>query len=93
MFVIVGLFLFVGTIYFCRQTKKTYLDQLLRLYSKFNSVNGLYSSNNVRLSGINIGTVEDIEFLNDSSVIKMVIKMKFVNTSRKMLWQASIRMV
>lgn len=74
MFVIVGLFLFVGTIYVVGKQKNLF-GSTIELYSKFNSVNGLAVGNNVRLSGINIGTVEDIEFLNDTSVvIKMVIK-------------------
>ncbi len=74
MFVIVGLFLFIGTIYFIGKQKNLF-GSTIEVYSKFNSVNGLAIGNNVRLSGINIGTVEDIEFLNDTSVvIKMVIK-------------------
>ena len=74
MFVIIGLVLFVGTIYFVGKQKNLF-GSTFELYSKFNSVNGLEVGNNVRLSGINIGTVEDIEFLTDTSVvIKLVIK-------------------
>lgn len=74
MFVIIGLVLFVGTIYFVGKQKNLF-GSTFELYSKFKSVNGLEVGNNVRLSGINIGTVDGIEFLNDSSVvIKLVIK-------------------
>ncbi len=74
MFIIIGLILFVGTIYFVGKQKNLF-GSTFELYSKFNSVNGLEVGNNVRLSGINIGTVEEIEFLTDTSVvIKLVIK-------------------
>lgn len=74
MFVIIGLVLFVGTIYFIGKQKNLF-GSTFELYSKFKSVNGLEVGNNVRLSGINIGTVDGIEFLNDSSVvIKLVIE-------------------
>jgi len=74
MFVVIGLVLFVGTIYFVGKQKNLF-GSTFELYSKFNSVNGLEVGNNVRLSGINIGTVEEIEFLTDTSVvIKLIIK-------------------
>ncbi|MBG6062621.1 phospholipid/cholesterol/gamma-HCH transport system substrate-binding protein [Flavobacterium sp. CG_9.1] len=74
MFVVIGLVLFVGTIYFVGKQKNLF-GSTFELYSKFNSVNGLEVGNNVRLSGINIGTVEEIEFLTDTSVvITLVIK-------------------
>jgi phospholipid/cholesterol/gamma-HCH transport system substrate-binding protein len=74
IFVIIGLLLFVGTIYFVGKQKNLF-GSTFELKSKFKSVNGLEVGNNVRLSGINIGTVDGIEFLTDSSVvIKLVIK-------------------
>ncbi|WP_188050652.1 MlaD family protein [Flavobacterium sp. GP15] len=74
MFVIIGLVLFVGTIYFVGKQKNLF-GSTFELYSKFNSVSGLEIGNNVRLSGINIGTVDDIDFLNDTLVIvRLVIK-------------------
>ena len=74
MFVIIGLVLFVGTIYFVGKQKNLF-GSTFELYSKFNSVSGLEVGNNVRLSGINIGTVDEIDFLNDTTVVvKRVIK-------------------
>ncbi|MFV8271367.1 MlaD family protein [Flavobacterium sp. GT2N3] len=74
MFVIIGLVLFVTTIYFVGKQKNLF-GSTFELNSKFNSVNGLEVGNNVRFSGINIGTVEEIEFLTDTSVtIKLLIK-------------------
>ena len=74
MFVILGLVLFVGTIYFVGKQKNLF-GSTFELYSKFNSVSGLEVGNNVRLSGINIGTVDEIDFLNDTTVVvKLVIK-------------------
>lgn len=74
MFVVIGLVLFVGTIYFVGKQKNLF-GSTFELYSKFNSVSGLAIGNNVRLSGINVGTVDDIDFLTDTTVvIKMVIK-------------------
>ncbi|MFV8345794.1 MlaD family protein [Flavobacterium sp. ZB4P13] len=76
MFVTIGLVLFVTTIYFVGKQKNLF-GSTFELNSKFNSVNGLEVGNNVRFSGINIGTVEEIEFLTDTSVvIKLVIKEK-----------------
>ncbi len=74
MFVIIGLVLFVATIYFVGKQKNLF-GSTFELNAKFNSVNGLDIGNNVRFSGINIGTVEEIEFLTDTSVvIKLIIK-------------------
>ena len=74
MFVIIGLVLFVTTIYFVGKQKNLF-GSTFELTAKFNSVNGLDVGNNVRFSGINIGTVDEIEFLTDTSVvIKLVIK-------------------
>jgi phospholipid/cholesterol/gamma-HCH transport system substrate-binding protein len=53
------LVLFVTTIYFVGKQKNLF-GSTFELTAKFNSVNGL--DVNVRFSGINIGTVEEIEF-------------------------------
>jgi ABC-type transporter Mla subunit MlaD len=74
MFIIIGLVLFVSTIYFVGKQKNLF-GSTFNLQSKFKTVSGLQVGNNVRFSGINIGTVDEIELVNDSSVIvSLVIK-------------------
>ncbi|GAA4280982.1 hypothetical protein GCM10022260_14030 [Gaetbulibacter aestuarii] len=52
--------------------------------ANFNNVNGLMKGNNVRYSGINIGTVKDIVMINDSTInVLMVIEDKMVTHIRK----------
>ncbi|MFV5685012.1 MlaD family protein [Flavobacterium sp. GB2R13] len=68
MFVIIGLVLFVATIYFVGKQKNLF-GSTFHLKSNFKSVSGLEVGNNVRFSGINIGTVSDIELVTDSSVV------------------------
>ncbi|TDD75472.1 MlaD family protein [Flavobacterium caseinilyticum] len=74
MFVVIGLSLFFLTIYFVGKQKNLF-GSTFELNSKFNSVSGLEVGNNVLISGINVGTVEQIEFLTDTSVvIKLIIR-------------------
>jgi len=55
-----------------------------RLVSVFYDVNGLTVGNNVRYSGIDVGTVEKIEIINDSAVsIEMLIDDKIKKFIRK----------
>lgn len=68
MFVIVGLLLFVITIYFVGKQQNLFGDTFL-LKSKFKTVSGLKVGNNVRFSGINVGTISEIELINDSAVV------------------------
>jgi phospholipid/cholesterol/gamma-HCH transport system substrate-binding protein len=74
MFVLVGLVLFAFTIYFVGMQKNLF-GSTFRLRSNFKNVSGLEVGNNVRFSGINIGTVNEIELITDSSVVvKLLIK-------------------
>lgn len=74
MFVTVGLLLFIMAIYFIGKQKNLF-GSTFNITSKFKTVSGLEVGNNVRFSGINIGTVEEIRLINDSSVVvSMVIK-------------------
>ncbi|MEO6733805.1 MAG: MlaD family protein [Ferruginibacter sp.] len=83
MFVIIGLVLFVGTIYFVGKQKNLF-GSTFKLRSQFKTVSGLEVGNNVRFSGINIGTVSGIELLSDTSImVDLVIKdeiQKFIKT-------------
>jgi len=74
MFVTIGLFLFVITIYFIGKEKNLF-GSTFRLRSQFRNVSGLKVGNNVRFSGIDVGTVDEIELITDSSVmVDLLIK-------------------
>ncbi|CAH0997957.1 hypothetical protein EMA8858_04092 [Emticicia aquatica] len=68
MFVMIGIVLFVVTIYFIGKQKNLF-GSTFHLKSHFKTVSGLKVGNNVRFSGINIGTVDAIELINDTSVM------------------------
>ena len=72
MFVIVGLLLFVITVYFVGKQQNLFGDTF-HLKSKFKTVSGLKVGNNVRFSGINVGTISEIEIINDSSVLVVLL--------------------
>jgi phospholipid/cholesterol/gamma-HCH transport system substrate-binding protein len=69
LFVIIGLLLFTSAIYFIGERQNLFGKADL-ISVKFTNTNGLKKGNNVRYSGINVGTVEEITMLNDS-VIKV----------------------
>ncbi|WP_264538090.1 MlaD family protein [Flavobacterium sp. N1736] len=74
MFVTIGLLLFILAIYFIGKQKNLF-GSTFNITSTFKTVSGLEVGNNVRFSGINIGTIEEIRLVNDSSVVvSMVIK-------------------
>jgi phospholipid/cholesterol/gamma-HCH transport system substrate-binding protein len=73
LFVIVGLLLFILAIYFIGNKQKMF-GKTHHLIAVFNNVNGLQLGNNVRYSGINIGTVRGIDMINDSTIrVDMII--------------------
>jgi phospholipid/cholesterol/gamma-HCH transport system substrate-binding protein len=86
LFVTIGLILFVGTIYFVGKQKNLF-GSTFTLQSQFKTVTGLKAGNNVRFSGINVGTVSEITLLSDSAVVvKLVIKedvRRFIKTDAK----------
>lgn len=86
MFVTIGSLLFILAIYFIGKQKNLF-GSTFTITSQFKTVNGLEVGNNVRFSGINIGTVEEIRLINDSSVVvSMVIKDKvreFIKTDAR----------
>jgi phospholipid/cholesterol/gamma-HCH transport system substrate-binding protein len=67
LFVIIGLSLFVLAIYFIG-SKQQMFGKTEPLTAVFNNVSGLQLGNNVRYSGINVGTVRGIEIINDSTI-------------------------
>ena len=74
MFVIIGLVLFIGTIYFVGKQQNLFGSTFL-LKTQFKTVSGLEEGNNVRFSGITIGTVKSIDLITDTSVmVELTIK-------------------
>lgn len=73
LFVIIGLLLFVVAVYFIGDKQKMF-GKTTHLISVFNNVNGLQLGNNVRYSGVNVGTVRSIEMIHDTIIkVDMVI--------------------
>jgi phospholipid/cholesterol/gamma-HCH transport system substrate-binding protein len=74
LFVTGGLTLFVLAIFLIGKQKNLF-NPVFKLTSTFYNVSGLQVGNNIRFSGINVGTVNNISIINDSSVrIEMLIR-------------------
>ena len=67
IFVFVSAVLFIAGIYFIGQ-KQQLFNNTFRISGIFKDISGLEIGNNVRFSGINVGVVEDIEQVTDSTV-------------------------
>ncbi len=89
----IGLFAFVGLIVlllavFFIGSKKNMFSSTFNVYGTFKNVSGLQVGNNVRFAGINVGVVEAINIVTDSSVrvdltLNNTVK-KFVKTDSKL---------
>jgi phospholipid/cholesterol/gamma-HCH transport system substrate-binding protein len=74
LFVFLGLAIFILAIFIIGKQKNLF-NPVFRLTSTFNNVSGLQVGNNIRFSGINVGTVDNISIINDSTVlVVMMIK-------------------
>ena len=83
IFVILGSLLFITTIYFIGN-KKDMFNQTIPISAIFNNINGLQTGNNVRFSGINVGTVKQIVILNDSVIrVDMAIEKEVISHIKK----------
>lgn len=71
IFVVVGTIILVGALYFIG-SRQNMFSKNIELYGVFNNVSGLQLGNNVRYSGINVGTVTAIEM---TEVGKITVKM------------------
>lgn len=78
----VGLFVMIGTAFlifalYLIGAKQNLFGSTFRLKAQFKNVNGLMAGNNVRFTGIDVGTVESVDILNDTTVnVTMVIEDK-----------------
>jgi len=74
LFVAGGLVIFVLAIFIIGKQKNLF-NPVYTLSTTFSNVSGLQVGNNIRFSGINIGTVDNISIVNDSTVkVMMTIK-------------------
>jgi phospholipid/cholesterol/gamma-HCH transport system substrate-binding protein len=67
IFISVGIAVFIFAIYFIGEQQQLFRSTF-RLSGEFKDVAGLQAGNNVRLSGINVGTVENVSIVSDTSV-------------------------
>ncbi|MCF4102727.1 MlaD family protein [Gillisia sp. M10.2A] len=83
IFVVVGLIIFVLAIYFIGN-KQNLFGNTTKISSVFKNVNGLQLGNNVRYSGVNVGTVKAITIVSDTSIcVDMIIDNKAVQLIKK----------
>lgn len=74
LFVAGGLVLFVLAIFIIGKQKNLF-NPVYKLSSTFYNISGLQVGNNIRFSGINVGTVDNISIINDSTVrVEMAVK-------------------
>jgi phospholipid/cholesterol/gamma-HCH transport system substrate-binding protein len=67
LFTFVGLLALVAGIFFIGNQKNLF-SSTFTIYGMFKNVNGLQVGNNVRFAGINVGVVQDINIVTDSTV-------------------------
>ncbi len=86
LFVLVGTMIFIFAVFLIGKQKNLF-NPVFKLSTTFSNVSGLQVGNNVRFSGINVGTVESISIINDSSVmVEMIIRQEikqFIKTDCK----------
>tara|TARA_R110002073_G_scaffold13377_4_gene57169 strand:- start:6852 stop:7856 length:1005 start_codon:yes stop_codon:yes gene_type:complete len=78
LFVVTGTVLFIIGVYLIGQRENMF-KKTFTISAFFQNVNGLQNGNNVRYSGIDIGTVKDITMVNDSTIkVDMTIDEKMI---------------
>lgn len=83
IFVVAGLLFLVLLLYMIGRDQNLF-GSTYALKVKFENVQGLMPGNNVRISGIEAGTVKRIQIINDTTIeVTMVIELKMKNIIRK----------
>src|SRR5664279_2559039 len=74
LFITGGLLIFVVAVFIIGRQKNLF-SPVYKLTTTFNNVSGLQVGNTVRFSGINVGTVDNINIVNDSTVkVDLILK-------------------
>jgi phospholipid/cholesterol/gamma-HCH transport system substrate-binding protein len=83
LFVVGSMLLFIAAIIIIGKQKNLF-DPVFYISAKFNNVSGLQVGNTVRFAGINVGTIDKITIINDSTVqVDMLVKQsvkRFIKT-------------
>src|SRR4051812_16124298 len=86
IFVSISILLFITAIYFIGQRQQLF-SSTFKASGIFKDISGLQVGNNVRFSGINVGIVEEIQQITDSTVrVDMLIEersRKFIKKNAK----------
>src|ERR1700748_3654449 len=86
LFAIAALVVAVGAIYYIGKEKNKF-GSVLHIHLQFSSVSGLKPGSNVRLGGIDVGTVDEIGLVTDTTVqVDMIIQKgveKFIKKETK----------
>src|ERR1035437_7874398 len=86
IFVFIGITLFIAGIYFIGQRQQLF-SSTFHVSGIFKDISGLQVGNNVRFSGINVGIVDDIQQITDSTVkVDMLVEArtrKFIKKNAK----------
>lgn len=83
LFIIITTLLLIIALYFVGNRQNLF-GKTFKVSAIFNNVNGLQIGNNVRYSGINVGTVKNITMINDSTIcVNMVIENKILKHIKK----------
>src|ERR1700744_628586 len=85
LFALVGLAVLIAAMYLIGQ-KKNLFSSTFKVYGQFRNVNGLVIGNNVRFAGINVGVVDNIAIVNDSTV---KVSLTLTNSVKKFIKQDS----
>src|SRR5664280_1686240 len=84
LFITGGLLIFIAAVFIIGRQKNLFVP-VYKLTTTFHNVSGLEVGNNIRFSGINVGTVDNIDIINDSTVkVDMLIKkdvQRFIKTN------------
>ncbi len=86
MFISFGVVLLLAGLYFIGDMKKMF-STTFRINALFNDVEGLQVGNNVRFAGINVGVIDNIEIMTDTTVkVDMILDkhtQRFIKTDSK----------
>src|SRR5690349_12256067 len=86
LFAVVTLFVAVAAIYYIGKQKNKF-GRVFLVSSLFSSVSGLRIGSNVRMGGVNVGTVDGISLVTDTTVqVDMIVQQnaqKFIKKDAK----------